>query len=224
MVVKRKGDIAFRRVIFAIITVPTDAFTAEQNGLRQTFDVHFSNHSENTLGVTILLFRSVLFIDKLERHTLIDDGLLLQRRAEVLGRNHDIGKDFIIRYPALNCSCLLRVNRRLLEAADVEALLKMKLILKAVTRDRNIEPLRRILRRTCPESVQTEAVFVILPEISFVFSAGIQLTINEFPVVTILIRVEVERDTSPTVNHFDGIVFKTRHRDHVTVPFACLID
>ena len=81
----------------------------------------------------------------------------------------------------------------------------MELILESVARDRDVKPLRRILRRTGRVHSNRD-LLVILPKISLVFSASIQLTINEFPVVTILIRVEVERNTSPAVNHFDRIV------------------
>ena len=106
----------------------------------------------------------------------------------------------------------------------VFAVLEVQLILKAVPAGDHVKVLGRILRGTGAQAVQTQRKLIIFAAVVAVFAAGIQLAINQFPVVALFLFIIVQRHTAAEVLHLDGAVQIPGNIDHISVALSGLVN
>jgi hypothetical protein len=79
------------------------------------------------------------------------------------------------------------------------------------------------LRGAGAKTVQPEGKLIILSLVVGVFASGIQLAINQLPIVSLLLGIVVHRATAAEVLHFDGLVLILRNYYKVSVAFLGLV-
>ena len=224
MVVESKGHIAFDRVVLPVLAVPSQALPGEKGRFGDPLPVEFPDHALDPFRVVVGCFLVFQMVKKLKGHPFVDDGLLLQGVLEIIGRDGDIGKDLVVGLPSLDSPRRRGLDRGLGQTPYVVTLFKMKFIKVAVAGDLDIKPLGSVLGGTGPQTVETQAVLVVLAQIGLVFAPRIKLTVNQFPIEALFQGIKIQRDPPPPVDHLDGMVGETGHADNMAVSFPGFVD
>lgn len=79
----------------------------------------------------------------------------------------------------------------------------MKLIFISVSENLHIHIFGAVLGSAGAQPVKTQTIFIVAAGIVFVFSAGIKLTENKFPVIFFLMFIVVDRDSAAEIFNFN---------------------
>ena len=167
----------------------------------------------------------VCLIAQAERHARVHHGLPLERVAEVVDRDVDVGEHLQIRQPAdARAGALLAALLAHAHLSDNLAALEVQAILLALAPDGHVHVARGVLRRAGAEAVQTEREFIVLARLVVVFAARVQLAEHELPVVAALFFVPVHRTAAAIVLDLDGVVGEAGDGDEPSEARARLVD
>ena len=100
----------------------------------------------------------------------------------------------------------------------------MKIVFCLVAENLNIHVFGRILGGTEAKAVKAERKLVAFRFVGVVFSPGVQLTEDQFPVVAPLVLVEIHRDAAAKIFHFDRVVQITGDNDLLTESLTRFVD
>ena len=195
-------------------------------GSQCVFSGDFPHIVCNTIFVEILSFgKSAVsfFFSVEEQQVRVDNCLPPQSVTEIIIWYFDLCKNVQIRQPVSSCASLLLLGRLLLQSAYIDTLFEMQVVLKAVTNDLYVHVRGSELCGTKSQTVQSQRIRVVVI-IGVVFTACIEFTVDQFPVIAVLVFIEIYRTASAEVFHFNGIVLIACHDDLAAVSGTCFID
>ena len=185
----------------------------------------------NAVFVVKVLFLKLALLHLLtevKTQSLIDHGLLFQHLLKIFSGDAGVGEHIQVQFETVGGTRLfwgtglfqqfVRPFGHILSPAEMEG------ILPAIPAGDHIHIFRRILGGAGAQTVEAQGIFVILPFGVAVFSAGIELAVDQLPVITAFPLVVIHRHAPPEVLHLDGPVQKMGHIDHMAKPFPGFVD
>ena len=220
----------FHAVIRQVVAIATTTVGLDEERLGQVIVADFlQNVVLNALGIAEFFLGEafIAFYQQAERHVRVHNRLAAQRFLEPLDRNVNRCKYFQVRSPfnGSTGTCFVRRlhGERFFLGAYHFTFLEMQLIFVAFAPHGNIHVFGSVLRCTRTQAVRAQGVIVVAALVVVIFSAGIQLAEDKFPVEALFHRVPVKRAAAAVIFHLDGFILENGQRDKVAIPLARLV-
>ena len=200
----------FHFIIRQVIPVPSFALSRNHHRqgqrvlARKLLDIVFYS-----VGIKIFLcFKPAALLNpEAEGNPRIHHSLFMEHLLKILHRYVDISEYFQVRPPTDGGSRLLavcRLNSQFLALFPADlTFFKMKGVFLLVTPYGHIHIFRGVLCCTRTETVGAQRIVIVSAFIVFIFSSGIELAENQFPVPAFLVGVPVKGAAPPEVFHFN---------------------
>ena len=163
-------------------------------------------------------------IFQMEGHSSVDHCLTLQGVQVVLQRDIDIRKHLEIRLPLDEGAGVLFAIGLLTQAAHILAVLKVKGVTVPIPADIHVHIFRCILGGAQAQAVKAQGVLVVFAGAVVVLASGVHLTEHQLPVVALLFRIVIHRDSPRVILHLHRVVQKPRNGDLLAKALACLVN
>ena len=159
-----------------------------------------------------------------EGQPVVDDGLPLEDFTNVLARDGDVGEHLQIGLPGRDGAGLFRRAGFLFQLRDRLALAKVYGILCAAGICGDVHKLRGALRRAGAQPVGAERILIHSRGGIVVFPAGVQLAVDQLPVIALFLFVPVQRHAAAEILHGDGAVEAEGDVDDLAEALARLVN
>ena len=157
----------------------------------------------------------------------IDHSLLFQHLFKVFLGDVGVGEHIQVQLEAVGGARLAFIglpDQVVLSFCHVLPPLKMEGVLPAVPAGDHVHIFRGILGGAGAQAVEAQGELVVFPFVVLVFAAGVQLAVDQLPVVAALPLVVIHGHAPPEILHFNGAIGKMGHMDAVSIAFPRLVD
>ena len=161
---------------------------------------------------------------KLEMYLRVNNRLSHQRLLIVLKRNVNIRKNFKVRLPLDSRTRILFRIGLACKTTYIYTFFKVKGMPFAAVFDFGIHIFTRKLSCTKAKSVKTERVLIAAAGVCIVLTTCIKFTENKLPVVSVVLFVISDGNTSAKVLHLDTAVRISRYNYLITVAFSGFVN
>ena len=169
---------------------------------------------ERTIGFLITVDKQQIWV----YHSLSPEDV-----AVIFFRNVDLRENLQIRLPMCPCSRLLLLCGSFLQSAYILPLFKVQVVLISISHNLHIHIGRGKLCGTKAKSVQSKRIGVVII-ICVIFSAGIQFTVHQFPVIPVLILVEIHRTSTAEILHLYRMILIPCDNDLIAIASTSFIN